>query len=157
MADSKKKKVSADVGVNVYIPATGETKQVKCNMEVAGAKPAKTVTVALCHPHGIQFILGKRRVVLNGNAANLAGLPKGSLPLGGYGLTVIDADDWAEIKRVYGNMEIFKNGLCFAHEARNDTLSEADEKAELRHGLEPVVVEGAGKQSNTESVDAAML
>ena len=144
MARGKKKQQEAVA--EVYIPQTEEAKVQK----KAGAATGNTVVVALCHPHGIQFILdgGKRRVKLNGNAANLAGQPKGILPIGGFGMTEISRADWEAIKATYGKMEIFKNGLCFAHEKRADVQAEADEKAELRHGREPIV---------TDPVDATAL
>ena len=125
--------------VEVYIPSTGEPSQ-KCE---GSCFCGDTVFVALCHPTGIQFLFdnGKRRVKLNGNAANLIGEPKGVLPQGGFGLTEIARSDWEEILKTYGNMEIFKNGLCFAHEKKADVRAEADEKAELRHGREPIRIE----------------
>jgi len=149
MARRKKNEVAQ---ADVYIPETAVAKDEK---KAGATTGGTTVVVALCHPHGIQFILdgGKRRVKLNGNAANLAGQPKGILPLGGFGLTEIPEADWEAIKATYGKMEIFKNGLCFAHEKRSDTLAEADEKAELRHGREPIVVEGDEKNSKSEPVD----
>ena len=136
---------------NVYIPDAGSAAP-----KGGAASGGDTVTVALCYPQGIQFLLdgGKRRVHLNGNAANLAGLPKGVLPRGGFGLTVIPRADWEAIKAAYGaRLPIFKNGLCFAHDSRADTIAEADEKAELRHGREPVAIDAA----KTEPVDAAAV
>ena len=148
----RKKNAEAQAPVEVYVPATEKAKDEKKSGATTGSN---TVVVALCHPHGIQFILdgGKRRVKLNGNAANLAGQPKGILPLGGFGLTEIPESDWEAIKATYGKMEIFKNGLCFAHGSRADTLAEADEKAALRHGREPIVVEGDDKDSKSDPVD----
>ena len=122
------------------------------------AAVADTVTVALCHPQGICFILdnGRRRVTINGNAYDLKGKDMGILPQGGFGLTEIPAADWDEIKRTYGSMEIFKNGLIFAHEKKASVKSEAAEKAELRHGREPVNVEG-GDTPNTEPATMTAL
>ena len=37
-------------------------------------------------------------------------------------------------------MEIFKSGLIFAQARKADAVDEADERAELRNGLEPVDV-----------------
>ena len=59
------------------------------------------------------------------------------LPVGAFGLTTIAAEDWDYIKRTWGRMEIFENGLIFAAARKADAADEADEKAELRHGLEP--------------------
>ena len=152
---ARKKKIETQAA-DVYIPETAAAKSEKKAGATAGSN---TVVVALCHPHGIQFILdgGKRRIKLNGNAANLAGQPKGILPIGGFGLTEISKADWEAIKATYGKMEIFKNGLCFAHEKKSDTLAEADEKAELRHGREPINVEGEDKDSKSEPVDMTAL
>ena len=146
-----RKKVEQVKPAEVYNPQAEVDKGSSSKVQGGG----NTVTVALCHPHGIQFILdgGKRRVKLNGNAANLIGQPKGILPVGGFGLTEISVDDWEAIKATYGRMEIFKNGLCFAHDKRNDTLAEADEKAELRHGREPIQVEGPEAESKTAPAD----
>ena len=135
---------------SVYIPETQE------DVQKAGAgSNGNTVVVALCHPHGIQFLLdgGKRRVKLNGNAANLRGQAKGVLPVGGFGLTEIPEADWQAIQAAYGKMEIFTSGLCFASEKRRDVLAEADDKAELRHGREPVDV-GALKTQPADMAEA---
>lgn len=111
---------------------------------------ANTVTVALNRATGIRFPLPDGRAVLiNGNAAHLRGREKGVLPVGGFGLTTIAADDWAYIKKTYGRMEIFENGLIFAAERKADAAAEAAEKANLRHGLEPVDPEKTATRPNT--------
>lgn len=151
---SRDKKQKAEQAV--YIPQTESAEKQKVT-QTAGSNG--NVVVALCHPTGIQFLLdgGKRRVKLNGNAANLVGHPKGILPVGGFGLTEIPRSDWEAIKAHYGRMEIFKNGLCFAHDSRASVTAEADEKAELRHGREPVAVDGVEKTAVTDPADAAAL
>ena len=135
MARSKAQKKS--VQEEVYVPQ----KENKAENKVA--QGGDMVIVALCHPQGIIFELdhGKRRVNIKGNAANLRGLPKGVLPQGGFGLTSIPRSDWEAIKAEYSDMAIFKKGLIFAAEKREDVIAECDEKAELRHGREPVDVE----------------
>jgi len=146
---ARKKKTDA-----VYIPS-----QPSSEKKVAQGNGGETVTVALCHPHGIRFMLdgGKRSVVINGNAANLVGMPMGKLPRGGFGLTTIQAADWEQIKTLYSGLEVFKNGLIFAHGKGQDVRAEADEKAELRHGLEPVEVEGAGRNTRSEPMEGAAI
>ena len=147
MARAKKQAQPADV----YNPNT-EGKKTKTS-----APSGNTVVVALCHPHGIAFDLGQgRKVTLNGNASNLRGLPMGELPLGGFGLTEIAKDEWEAIKKIVADWPLFKNGLLYANDKRADVLAEADEKAELRHGREPIVVEGDGKQSKSEPAAAAL-
>ena len=80
-----------------------------------------------------------RRVIINGNAAHLRGKEKGILPVGGYGLTTIARADWEFIEKTYGpSMKIFESGLIFAADRKADAVDMADERAELRHGLEPV-------------------
>lgn len=112
--------------------------------EEAKSNPdSQNVLVALCHPSGVTFLVGnnKKRVTLNGNAENLRGLSQGILPIGGFGLTEILASDWEAIKTTYGKMPLFKNGLIFAAKDADSLKAEAKEKAELRHGREPLDVE----------------
>jgi hypothetical protein len=105
----------------------------------AGKITTSTVVVALNHPQGIHFTLPEgKRVTIQGNASPLRGKGKGTLPIGAYGLTTVAADDWAAIEKIYGNMEIFKNGLIFARSSLGLAEGEAAEKEELRHGREPV-------------------
>jgi hypothetical protein len=112
------------------------------------------VFVALCHPTGIKFSLpGGKTVLIKGNAHHLRGREKGVLPVGGFGLTPVDQADWEEIQRVYGRMEIFKNGMIFAQDSRAKATDESDEKAELRHGREPV----DPATTHTEAVNVADL
>lgn len=114
------------------------------------AASGNTVMVALNRTAGILFnVPGNRQVLINGNAAHLRGKEKGVLPVGAFGLTEISSDDWAYIKKTYSGMEIFKNGLIFAHGSKGDSLAEADEKKDTRNGLEPVDVE----TTNTQPLD----
>ena len=72
--------------------------------------------VALNRTTGIMFPMPDgRKVLIEGNAAGLRGKEKGVLPVGAFGLTRVNADDWAYIEKTYGpHMEIFKSGLIFA-------------------------------------------
>lgn len=103
-----------------------------------------SITVALNQPQGIVFRLFKdgseyKRVHIEGNAAHLAGAFTASpLPRGGYGLTTIAADDWQEIKKQYGELPIFKNGLIFAASSVQNASAQAKEQAEIKSGFEPV-------------------
>ncbi len=118
-------------------PAAAEA--ARTEPQAAKASSTNTVAVALNRATGIQFALPDgRTVVINGNAAHLRGREKGVLPVGAFGLTVVSAADWEYIKKTYGGMEIFQNGLIFAAERKADAAAEAAEKAELRHGIEPV-------------------
>lgn len=107
--------------------------------ETKRARGVDNVVVALNYPMGISFNLSKeRRVRLNGNAEGLRGKDKGQLPTGAFGLTVISRDDWNEIKAKYGTMRLFRSGLIFVSDSKADAEAEAEEKKEMRHGLEPI-------------------
>ena len=98
-----------------------------------------TVCVALNRPYGLYFRMPDgRKVELNGNGCSLIGKDKGILPVGTYGLTIIKAEDWEYILKTYGGMRLFRNGLCFATDNREDTQEEAKDRNDLRNGLEPV-------------------
>jgi hypothetical protein len=128
-------------------PRTNKTK----NSPAPAAAPARdsktndsgdTVFVALNRASGLTFVMPDgRRVEIQGNAASLRGQGKGKLPVGAFGLTPVKADDWEYIKKAYGSLVLFKSGLLFAAERKDYALNEADEKSELRHGLEPVAPE----------------
>lgn len=117
----------------------GAAEAAKTEAQGARASGTAMVAVALNRATGIQFALPDgRKVIINGNAAGLRGKEKGVLPVGAYGLTMVSASDWEYIKKTYGGMEIFQHGLIFAAQRKADADDEAAEKAELRHGLEPV-------------------
>lgn len=97
------------------------------------------VIVCLKHPHGIKFKLDNNRsVVINGNAVHLKGKTTGVLPEGGFGMTTILKEDWEAIKKAYGKMSIFKNGLIFANADTASANAQAKEHDELKSGFEPV-------------------
>lgn len=131
MARTKKSAVKKTATENVAV---------KTSATVETAKPASnTVVVALNWPLGISFSLSKeRRVKLNGNAEGLRGKDKGQLPVGAFGLTVIPREDWEEIKAKYGGMRLFRSGLIFVAESKSNAEAEAEEKKDMRHGLEPI-------------------
>ncbi len=128
-------------------PAATQTAQAATQTAQAKSKP--TVVVALNRAIGIQFAMPDgRKVLINGNAAHLRGKEKGVLPVGGFGLTTIAAEDWEYIKKTYGGMEVFENGLLFAAERKADAVDMADERAALRHGIEPVDPENTATRPN---------
>ena len=123
---------------------------------LSGALPEKVsgkVLVCLNRPTGIKFTLpGGRSVRINGNGVQLRGRDMGILPVGAYGMTLLDADDWDYIKSTYSSsMPIFSRGLIFAAPDKASALAEAREKKELRNGLEPLGQE----RSHTRGVNAA--
>ena len=132
---------------------SGAEKSVQTGAEQS--RRGNTVIVALNRPSGIVFGMPEgRRVRVAGSAAHLRGREKGILPVGAVGLTEISADDWSYIEKTYGpHMELFRNGLIFAQARKADALDAADERAELRHGLEPVDVESGRKDAKTTPFD----
>ncbi len=99
------------------------------------------VIVCLKHPQGIKFNLPNNRyVIIKGNAANLKGLKSGILPDGGFGMTVIDRQDWEHIKKTYSTMNVFKNGLIFASNDKASAARQSNEYDEIKSGMEPVEV-----------------
>lgn len=103
----------------------------------------KTVIVGCKLPNGIHLDLrehGKplKRVSLRGaNAANV---------IGGYGITENVPEDffnrWLEVNAEHPAVV---NGLIFAQKNFASAKSEANEKRELKHGVEPLVPKKPGK------------
>lgn len=117
-----------NTGTNTSATETGNKANMGANM----------VTVAYNAPRGIVFTVGgSRRVHVNGNNLHLVGKEKGIISVGKYGYTRIDANDWDEIKKTYGSMAIFQNGLIFAESSKDRAEDRAEEQSETRHGLEP--------------------
>ena len=120
---------------NYNPPTPGATGAGEGDQALAG----DTVFVALNHPSGIKFTLKDgRQVVIKGHSTHLRGKEMGILPVGRYGLTQVSKDDWEEIQRIYGRMEIFQNGLIFARPRKSEAEDQAEEMRGTRHGREPV-------------------
>ena len=118
-------------------PETATTK----TPEVKLVSKNDTVFVALNHPQGIAFGMPNgRRVEIQGNAVRLRGKEKGVLPVGAFGLTRVDREDWEYIQKTYGSMPIFKSGLIFARDSKSDAADQAEDHTKTRHGREPVDV-----------------
>lgn len=109
---------------------------------VHGIEPKNDkVIVCLKHPQGIKFNLPNNRyVIIEGNAAHLKGLKSGILPDGGFGMTVIDRQDWNYIKKTYSTLNVFKNGLIFSSDDKASAASQSKEYDEIKSGMEPVEV-----------------
>lgn len=134
-------------------PAAAEAARTEA--QAAKASGTAMVAVALNRATGIQFALPDgHKVLVNGHAAGLRGKEKGVLPVGAFGLTMVPAADWEYIKKTYGGMEIFQHGLIFAAERKADAADEAAEKAELRHGLEPVDPENTATKPDEAAAGA---
>lgn len=122
-----------------------ETKVINTNEKVKKVttrrKAGETVMVAYNGVHGQLFEVPVgntiKKVVINGNNADLIGKSKGELYAGGFGLTEVDKDAWDWIKEAYKEWGPIKNGLMFASTASN-VADEAKERADLRNGYEPL-------------------
>lgn len=106
---------------------------------------ANTVIVSFNSPFGQIFKVtgndGKeKRIEIKGNASHLVGVTGAALQVGAFGQTEITAEEWEAIVALYGNMKIFKRGLIFASENTLDAKAQERDKAETRHGAEPVDV-----------------
>ena len=116
------------------------------------AGSGRTVVVALCRAQGLDFPMPDGRVVsVAGSNAGLRGQMTGILPIGEFGLTEIAESDWLYIKKTWAEWKLFKNGLIFAQTKTEDAKAEAKERAELRHGFEPIDPE---RQTKTEPAKA---
>ena len=103
------------------------------------------VTVYYNHPRSIIFKITdshgvEQSVLINGNATNLRGLPKGILPAAGtFGRTPdVDGELWESVEAKYTKMPIFRNGLIFAVSAGDTAKSELEARKGLRNGYEPI-------------------
>ncbi len=106
-----------------------------------GATPANdTVLVCLNRAMGIIYTLSTgRQVTIEGQNVHLRGHNVvGNLNTGGgFSFNQVARADWEEIKRTYGDTALFKSGRIFAAEDLESAKSEAEEKKDTRHGLEP--------------------
>lgn len=115
------------------------------------AKPVSDkVVVCLNLAHSVVFEIDGRKIRINGQNENLRGEQEGILAVGKFGQSIIDRQDWEEIRRQYGRMSIFKMGLIFAQKDTASANAEAREKKELRHGLEPVDPEKTVSKADSE-------
>lgn len=105
------------------------------------AKPVKTaskVVVCLNSAHSIVFEIDGRKIQINGSNENLRKQKEGILAVGKFGESLIDKQDWEQIQKKYGRMEIFKSGLIYAQDNHASARDVAKEREKLRNGLEPV-------------------
>jgi hypothetical protein len=86
-----------------------------------------------------------RIVSIAGSNAGLRGQITGILPVGEFGYTEIAEQDWLYIKKTWAEWRLFKNGPIFAQTKVEGAKAEAKEKAELRHGFEPIDPEKGAK------------
>lgn len=103
---------------------------------MADKKSSDTLMVCMNWAHDLIYRLGDGREVRLNGAAH--GMTKGALPVGEFGMTWLSTKDWEDLQKMYGKTDRFKNGFIYAATDKVSAADEAEEKADLRHGLEPV-------------------
>lgn len=102
-------------------------------------------------PNGQKFSIGRGKIVtIDGFTVDGLRNSGGGFAGGKYAVTMVPADDWREIMRVYGNMRMFKSGLVFAADSIREGEAMARERGGLRHGWEPADPEKALSQPKTD-------
>ncbi|KVP59338.1 hypothetical protein WJ91_12750 [Burkholderia ubonensis] len=111
--------------------------------EVQETKTSKPVKVWCKLPHGIVYTLPDGRSVrlvgMYGDVRSdlqVAGMP-GRDSVAGHGVTLVDADDWAQIVKDHGTSSAHKNGFVFASKDDKSGESQAREQEGERTGFEP--------------------
>lgn len=111
--------------------------------EAQETKTAKPVKVYCKLPHGIRYTLPDGREVrlvgLYGDERSelqVAGMP-GRDSVAGFGVTTVDADDWAQIAKVHGDSAAHANGFIFAAKDDKSGESQAKEQSAEKTGFEP--------------------
>ncbi|CAG4887955.1 hypothetical protein [Paraburkholderia saeva] len=110
--------------------------------ETQDRKVSKPVKVYCKLPNGIQYILPDgRRVRLVGmygderSALQVSGL-QGRDAVFGFGVTMVDADDWAQIVKDHGKSAAHANELIFAAKDDKSGASQAKNNETEKTGLE---------------------
>ncbi len=114
----------------------------------------KTIYVYCKLPHGVQFRLPNGSIVaLAGSGHKLRGLDKGVLPVGAYGMTAVNQEDWEYISKQHANLKAFKLGHIFAEVTKTEGLAKAKDLKEVKTGLEPVDL----KKNNQRGVNSKQV
>lgn len=106
------------------------------------AKTAKTVTILFRSRSSQTFRLKSgREVTLAGNGVYLADAQGGALPPGGYGVTVVDADLWAKVKKEFGRAykPWFDSGRIQESSSEDAGVTYAQDNAQDKTGDDPIV------------------
>lgn len=94
----------------------------------------------------------KKRIIINGNNADLIGKARGELYAGGYGLTAVDREAWEWIYTHYKNWGPIKSGLMFAS-TESDVNEAIKARSGLKNGFEPLkgdTISGVEKRKTDE-------
>ena len=89
-------------------------------------------------------------VVIKGSGAGLRGVNAQPLPAAGaFGMTAVDADLWAEVKKDYADHPAFKGGFIKDGASEKAKAAAKEEVASLDNGQAPAKQEEAGKRKTT--------
>ena len=89
-------------------------------------------------------------VEIKGSGAGLRGAQAQPLPaVGAYGMTAVDADMWAEVKKAYADHPAFKGGFIKDGASEKAKAAAKEEVKSLDNGQSPATQEEAGKRKTT--------
>ena len=90
-------------------------------------------------------------VTVKGSGAKLRGLNAQPLPsAGAYGVTVVDDDWWAAVKKAYAEHPDFKGGFIMDGDSEKAKAEAQEAVASLDNGQAPAAQEEAGKRKATK-------
>lgn len=118
---------------------------------------SNTVTVFYNSVRDIVFDIydknGAKKLIHINGSGSLVRKPDGSvipsvaLPVAGaYGITVVDAESWAEVEKAYGSMSIFQKGYIKASTPKTEKAVK-EEVSSKKNGEEPVKPKKSKKKS----------
>lgn len=104
------------------------------------SKKSTAVVVCMKMPQDQIFRLsGGRTVTLAGKPLSALYDAEGKrMPGAGYGRTYLSAEEWEELLKTYGKMDMFRLGLIFAEADEASANARAAEQDEVKNGLEQV-------------------
>ena len=100
-----------------------------------------TVSVLFKSRTGMRFDLSNGHSIhLNGNAVHLVGARGGVLPVGGYTVNTVDAQDWELCKAEWGGVfkPWFDQEIIKEESNEKKAIDEAFERAEEKTGDDPI-------------------
>ena len=90
-------------------------------------------------------------VTVKGSGAKLRGINAQPLPsAGAYGVTVVDADLWAAVKKTYAEHPVFKGGFIKDGDSEKAKAEAKESVSSLDNGQAPAAQEEAGKRKTTK-------
>lgn len=97
---------------------------------MASPDDASFVTVACKLPHGLIINLGDTTITLRGSNSQEA--------IGGYGFTLVRESFWNDWSAKFHDFQPVRLGLVYAMPKGRNARAEAQQRAGLKNGLEPL-------------------